>query len=272
MKFYLLSAALIVFGCKKPNTSEVKTLDNFVGEFKKSDCSAPGLTKLDGKDLQESKKIIAKRVKGITAGDVYDDAIFSNLSSIPYNVQRAFFSLNGTIHVSDAKLAECRKNLDEGEKIFINEHAEIQSSCWQSDQDALTLYLPRDLDSINHGFVRGFGRILIDGMALQVKDGQGIKKERDDLVAAFEKKLTQLTGDTISDERRSYLAVWKRLRPESYGNAVFAESFDSFYCNDATHQKMQENFPFLFCLCMVRMTRSPVPKVPKNLPIVPAKM
>lgn len=183
-------------------------------------------------------------------------ALEGSLSAVPSNLQEVFFGLGGRIVFAD-NLSEPAKSSTDltcdragGKAKFAGEGTNTIESCWTTDTrtaDVVILMNPT-VESVHHSTVRIFGYILSQILTkISVNDENVIVAQRDEQFDAL-----------IADIKDAFLADVKRpgskytlslndslVQTEDFKYFVFAESFDSYYCNGKLRQTMArvDEFP-----------------------------
>ena len=188
-------------------------------------------------------------------------ALESSLSAVPSNLQELFFGLGGTIVFSEdldkpvqsSSDLSCDRSGNNAK--FASEGTNRIEACWTTDsktQDVVILMNPT-VESVHHSTVRIFGYILSQILTkISVNDESVIIMQRDE---QFDALMTEISTAVLADVRRPgskyKLTVNESLiHTDDFKYFVFAESFDSYYCNTQLRQDMAkvDEFPKTFAL------------------------
>jgi len=259
-----------MFSCKPWGTdsSGLKTLDNFAsgsrdtlnecnGDPKSRNSKGLGviLSALDKKILWYSKKNKEPMLK----------AIHDGFSAVPPDFQNAFMELGGQIVVSSKSNILCTaqerlaafkddKKFSVKELKVLKEGLDEVAACYQftppsvyklqnkRDGQVLSIVLPDDVTEIKHSFVRSFG-FLVSQVYARLKvntdndevywtstENSKFRTLKQEIAGAF---LKDISNTENASRFKSYLANGKASNADkrSFQDFVYAESFDSYYCN-----------------------------------------
>jgi hypothetical protein len=183
-------------------------------------------------------------------------ALEGSLSAVPANLQEVFFGLGGRIVFADNLSKPATSSTDltcdrAGAKAkFASEGTNTIESCWTTDTrtaDVVILMNPT-VESVHHSTVRIFGYILSQILTkISVNEESVITAQRDE---QFDALITDIKDAFLADVKRPgskySLSINQSLvQTEDFKYFVFAESFDSYYCNSALRQTMAraDEFP-----------------------------
>lgn len=236
----LAASWLVTTSCQKSSdSSDLKTLDQLSGLDQTTINSC--------QNSDTSIKPTSKLRERIQASRHLEATILNTLTSVPPHLANTYFASGGAIVANSRAFTQCLSQLSEEGSAFASGYGkQTPSSCWQLNDGIYTLYLPEKAELIAHGLVRGFAMILVQTMAPAAAEADdGLNKDKHLLGKSFGKDLASLS-QVYPEKLREAVERSKRLSSENrevYANEVFAESFDSFYCNKATHKAMRERFP-----------------------------
>ncbi len=183
-------------------------------------------------------------------------ALESSLSAVPSNLQEVFFGLGGRIVFAD-NLSEPAKSSTDltcdragGKAKFASEGTNKIESCWTTDtrtSDVLILMNPT-VESVRHSTVRIFGYLLSQILTkISVNEQNVIVAERDE---QFDALMIDIKDAFLADVKRPGSKYRLSLNEdlvytEDFKYFIFAESFDSYYCNSSLRQTMAraDEFP-----------------------------
>lgn len=286
--FHLLAVSLISasFGCKRPDSSRLKTLDNFAAgkRVKTNVCSGdPALANLDGLDVVLTS--LRERIDYETKADkaAIERAVTESFSAVPPDVQNLFLMLNGRILVSDNANSICTdmdrhmaqgmdKTLKADELAALKEDLDKVTSCYLfgtpsltkrlkgQERQMLTIVVPGLPAEIQHSIVRSVGYLVSNVFShLIYSEGDGVitwiseenpsfTNKKEEIAAAFLKDVGASSNASRFAKYQPGGAASKAER-KSFGTFVYAEAFDSFYCNghakdsNNTRKIMVSSFP-----------------------------
>jgi hypothetical protein len=269
-------------GCKLGggDSSDVKTLDNFARKsaapVTNHLCSG-GNEVISG--LKESGDAIS--IDPTLSASMRSDlshAMDTALSAVPTNLQLLFVGLGGKIVVGKNTDANCRGRItSDAARTFASEGQTAIKSCWDVDEGLLakrlelvqnyqgdgteqdpaaaseaskapiTIYVNADAKDVRHATVRIFSYILSQVLVTIADSGNGsitLGASND----AFTSAKVDLANALLADVKRNSkydLSLFRRIaQPDSreFQDYVFAEAFDSWYCNAETRSLMASDF------------------------------
>jgi hypothetical protein len=276
-------------GRRIDNEADLRTLDNFAAgkRVKTNKCSGdPSLARHDGLNVVLSA--LLGRIDWETTADkaVLTEAVNAAFSAVPADVQNIFLTLNGRILVTNKSNAVCTdmdrqmvdatsKQYKESELKALKEDLSSVSACYLfgvpslvkratgKSAQLMTIVLPDDPNEIRHSLVRTMGYLVSNVFSRLIYSSQDkvitwISEEnpvftqlKDKLAKSF---LKDVNGTEFQNRFSKYLAGGKASRNEkqSFASFVYAEAFDSFYCNshandgDNTRKVMSDSFTNTF--------------------------
>jgi hypothetical protein len=233
----ILIGSLALSSCNQQNGSEVQTLDNFArtGDLKMNSCSG---------DFPLSPDFLAVYSK---ADEKLVEPLAQAVRSVPPRLQNAFFGADsGIIGLTADADKVCRHVLakQSGEKITaVAEQEAKMRGCFDPDRQAkrLHLYVQADRPSVSHSTVRMFGYALAEFYGPR-------------WFANWNTTILELGTLFLQDIHHSpdlsvkpYAGL---LDSESglhlFATLVFADTFDSYYCNAETRENLAKTFPRTF--------------------------
>ncbi len=273
-----LSLALlsVTVGCKQPDASRLKTLDNFAAgkRVKTNACSGdPALANLDGLDVVLTS--LKQRIDYETKADkaAIERAVTESFAAVPPDVQNLFLMLNGRILVTDNANGVCtdmdrqmaqgmNKTLKSDELAALREDLDKVTSCYLfgtpsltkrlkgQERQMLTIVVPGLAAEIQHSLVRSVGYLVSNVFShLIYSEGDGVitwiseenpsfTNKKEEIAAAF---LKDVGASSNASRFAKYQAggAASKVERKSFGSFVYAEAFDSFYCNG--HAKDSKN-------------------------------
>jgi hypothetical protein len=178
--------------------------------------------------------------RSISATQLYKDEVYRTLTAVPPHLLSFYFSLGGKIIVDNEGFDNCLDSLPDIEReVAIRKRS---TSCWKLEDAKYALYFPENEELIRHSMVRSFALVLIKSMATTVdSDEDSLVSDRVEIAEAYRADLESSEGVKTSVLDR--INALEEADRENFLDEVFAESFDSFYCSDATRKVMEEKFP-----------------------------
>jgi hypothetical protein len=270
MSRFVTSIAIAAFslfvlsaGCESANTSSnIESLDNFTnanGNVNSNICAGPFGTMTLKPNLefsgdiqegsQEAKELEAAIMLAMTA---VPDQFRSLLAWVPESV----------IRIGPDVSEWCSDNLSINDQLYAGEGGKVQA-CWDKKDKKIALYFEAKPEVIEHHLVRLFARVASE----IISEVPSIMSAEEKMAAkafvastknfsAFRTSLTnelvsevkrrQKNGDQVSLSRFDTLLASGSEGKKVFEHYVFAESFDSYYCNTgvgSTREKMKRDFP-----------------------------
>jgi hypothetical protein len=167
------------------------------------------------------------------------------------------------IRISSDVEAICSKQLSGADLFYASEGGRI-SSCWDTSDNRIVIYLKADPLDIQHNLVRMLARATSEVIASTgelpvtrskpgyqefVRRTDSFKKFKFDLASAFIKEVeaARTSGAKVSlDPYANLLADGNASGRKLFDHFVYAESFDSYYCNPnsgGTRDAFKKDFP-----------------------------
>lgn len=184
-------------------------------------------------------------------------ATLSALSAVPGSLQRLFFKTNnGLILIGDEvqscqtpQLSEEERNILKGKEIAV---------CWRAPDNkrSLQLILKPDALIIRQSLLRLFAymyseyfmeRIQSNGLPPSFQSSAWQK-----LINSFKvsrDKLSNAYLNDLSSEKSQQFELMKKYKeksPAAFGNMVFANVIDSYYCNQKTRAQLSKSFKSVY--------------------------
>lgn len=260
----LIAPGFGMTGCKPANDpAKIKTLDNFTSSTKTVNVCFGNFEKttIMPKIEVASSVTIDKKREG-----VYRDATLLALSAVPDSIKSIFSAQKGAvIRLTDKVSDICSQKLSRIDQAWASEGGKL-SSCWESTPENLAIYLDASPTAIQHHLVRTLARISSEVVATAIEQGKvlaGPSKESLERVKnfrAFQRELSDALMIDVANARAAgskanldayadlILSDDEKVR-SIFDNFVFAESFDSYYCNSekgGTRERFQKSFPSSF--------------------------
>ncbi len=245
-------SVMVVFtiSCKQVNSdSSLQTLDEFTG-------MSTGTNHCHGNKAVSS---VAKNRVINNQGKNLWTSIQKALTAVPEEIQKVFFGAGGTIVVDNYKAQTVCESAVNGQEVVQKIYAGSTSSlyaCWAFESKSSSrpvIYLQAHEDVIEHSLLRVFAYFYSQAVIPVAERSQklhGIAQNfeslSNDLKSAFLLDLENLKENGKIDSSR-YEDI-KSLPQDTLKQYVFAESFDSFHCNEKTQKSMRTNFPNTFAV------------------------
>lgn len=265
MKLKSLSIlSLLALASCKPKASEgqLASVDNFAGTGAKTlnICSGPSRTST----ALPSIEISANSAKDQKSADLIKDATLHALSAVPDQIMTLFASQDkSVIRISSDVEAICSKQLSGVDLFYAREGGRI-SSCWDTSDNRIIIYLKADPSAIQHNLVRMLARATSEVIASTgelpttrskpsykefVRRTDSFQKFKSNLASTFIKEVdaARTSGAKVSlDPYANLLSDGNASGRKLFDHFVYAESFDSYYCNPnsgGTRDTFKKDFP-----------------------------
>jgi hypothetical protein len=254
--FLMLVLGLFLLSCNVPrDNARTKSLNNFARnnnqQLQRNVCKADQ-TPVSGINAEwdhtDFSAVPPEKLSAVR------HALETALTAVPQNLQQLYFGLGGTIVFSSTLNvpANSKDELtcpqDDFNRAFASEGTGEIDACWTVNPktfDFAVLMNP-SVESVQHGTVRIFAYILsqiltkidVDDQVIVVRPDQEFNRLMDKIVVA-------LMEDVQASKGKYSLAVNEALKksPE-FKYYVFAEAFDSFYCNAGLREQMSKDGEF----------------------------
>lgn len=287
-KYFVLGALIVdsLAGCRKPESARLKTLDNFAAgrRVKTNVCGIdPAMAGQDG--LNVALTALSGRIDYETTGDKkqLEEAVKASFAAVPADIQNLFLTMNGRVLVTDNANGVCT-NMDrqmaqglgkafKAEELnALKEDMNSVTSCYLfgvpsitkqitgKDGQLLTIVVPGSAAEIRHSLVRSFGYLVSNVFSHLVyskgdkvvnwlsAENPSFTAKKDAIAAGFLKDIAKSSfASRFSKYQKGGAAT--PAEKKSFTTFVYAEAFDSFYCNnyaknsDNTLQTMIKQFP-----------------------------
>lgn len=208
--------------------SKISTLDDLMSNDAGGSLDVCGGDRLTPNGMVVERAFASSRSYRI----MMDRAIQRSLSAVPEIIKASFKDHRGKIILHN-----------DSRKICVGKAKVSLDNCFVVDQSGPRIYLQPNPSQIRDGLVRAFG-IYFSEYAVRVKEGRFLRindelaRDFDDylvqLKSAFEQDIVLLQGENAP------------LLGQVDQHRVFAEAFDSYYCNDDTHLSFQQKYPNLY--------------------------
>ncbi len=239
---------IFTISCKQVNSdSSLKTLDEFTG-------MSTGTNHCHGGKTVSS---VAKSRFINNSSENLWNSVQKALTAVPEEIQKVFFGAGGKIVVDNARAQAVCESAVNGQEVVQKIYAGSTSSlyaCWafeSKNSSKPVIYLQAHKDVIEHSLLRVFAYFYSQAVIPVAERSQklysvaqnfdSLSKE---LKSAFLLDLENLAKNGKIDSSR-YEDI-KALPQDTLKQYIFAESFDSFHCNEKTQKSMRKNFPNTF--------------------------
>ena len=253
----------VLAGCK-PSAGEgrLASLDNFAGtDGKKINVCSGNVrtsTVLPAIELSPDSSPDQK------TADLIKDATLHALSAVPDQIMTLFASQEkSVIRIGKDVESICKRKLSGVDHFYAGEGGAV-SSCWDTSEGRIAIYLKADPIVIQHHLVRMLARATSEVIAAAgeepvtrskagysefVRRTENFQKFKFDLSSAFIKEVEEARakGEKLSlDPYASLLAAGNTSGRKLFDHFVYAESFDSYYCSaqsGGTRDTFRKDFP-----------------------------
>ena len=230
LSLILSSMVVFSFSCRN-DTSSLNTLDEFAG--------IAGSNKMNvchgGSGVS---------VSNINAGSL-TAVVKSTLSAVPEGVQKVFSSAGGQIIVDSSEARAKCANVINDPKVVRDIYGGAASgvfTCWRAQNGKPIIYLEEDEAKIKHSLLRVFAYFITQA----VVPGASKVSSTASLAKVSQDKFNKLSESFLSDLEKIDSSRASRFSTEfsrdMLNQYVFAESFDSYYCNSSTRNSMKSKF------------------------------
>jgi hypothetical protein len=226
----IILAIASLAACKSQDKAESRTnsLDNL--------AAAEGYTL---NSCSGNNPVLAK--DGTISGDaVYQKEIRTSLSALPTQLQSAFFDdLNGSIVMTKDIAKACAD--DQGS------HSESMglTSCYQAPGgNAIVIFIKQEADhaktiqNIRHSTVRSFGYVMTEVMLKIDHSNSGTKNIENSALETVKADIRKAFIANVQGNKKYDL---QKAKAQS-ADTVFAETFDSYYCSNASRSVLKREF------------------------------
>lgn len=266
--------AMLIGGCKpQPDSgaSETKTLDNFAKtDDSKLVVNKCGIEYTGKEKLSAHIEAIKDRVQGESA---YKNVALGVLEAVPENMMSTFFGLKGKILISAKAASLCQSTtFSQAEKEMAGAGGAVQA-CWRQPAPGQPpeIVLPENKEVIRHSLLRLFAYTFTEAFVDTIKNSTsgslatpeakaaaaGFIAERGKIASAFLKDLKKLKRPSVYEK----LSAFNARDAEKFGNFVYAEAIDSYYCSVEARATFQKSFKSTW----KRFTSKKVANSPVNL-------
>jgi len=253
-------ALLAGLGCKPTSQSSLQTLDNFAAQKRLKDNSCAGRP---NDQYLPSVEAIMSRVSGSTDIEVMG-AVRSAVAAVPETLRSLFLALDGTIKLDSNPRRFC------GDAKGGNSAGQETYSCFAFREltagGGVAIVAKNHPDAINHSLVRQFGYFYAQYLSKHSyeydasgrvtkaarSDNPGLRARKTAVANAFLSDVdlspyfdlqtmetflhpgaVELIRKSMKQGDADYLSLVKsdQVTKESFTDFIFAEAFDSFFCN-----------------------------------------
>jgi hypothetical protein len=250
-----VSLMVVAGGCKPKDggsASETKTLDNFA--------------KKDGDQLvvnkcgieytgKESLSTHVDEVKDLVQGETeFKNVALGVMEAVPKSMMSTFFGLKGKILISSKAEKLCRTtNFSQAEKDMAGKDGAVQT-CWRQSAPGQPpeIVLPENKEVIRHSLLRLFAYAFTEAFVGTIKDAtsgslatpeakaaaEGFIAERGKIAKAFLKDLKKMKRPEVYQK----LSDFNAKDSEKFGNFVYSEAVDSYYCSVEARASFKKSF------------------------------
>ena len=253
----MIAISLSFWQCKAPqlNKSPIKTLDN-VANNTTEPVSHPCGIAFDGiGELPLAAASLGKSLNIVSPGDVsLKNAVIGTLEAVPHPLMQLFFNVfKGQIVIGDASNLCKVTPFTNAQKPLVTE-GKSATSCWLSPSNGqgLRMMLSPEVISIRSSLLRLFAywqmEFVIEGLLKPGKPApfntsdwqtyaQDFIAERGRLASAF---LTDMSAQLTANGTR--LKEYNAKDAAGFGNLIYANAVDSYYCSKQTRDEFQRGF------------------------------
>lgn len=264
----------ISYSCKQQNqenSTETKSLENFAKtDAAKLTVNTCGITYTGTEKLSAKVEAVQARIKG---SDEFRNAALGAMEAVPENLMGAFFGLKGKIIISSKAESLCQNvKLSPAEKGLAGPNI-VVPACWRQSAPGLPpeIVLPEDREVIRHSLLRMFSYVFAEAFVEGIENAQsgsfataeaksaaaGFKAERASLAATFLEDLKALNRPEVYSKMLNF----SKNDSVKFGNYVYAEALDSYYCSE----KSRETFESMFSTTWLRFTNVDITNSPVTL-------
>lgn len=251
-----------LFGCKPTTSSSTQSLDNFArsgGEARLNVCSGDFTVEAVRPNVEIESTLAndPTRVKALEA------AFNLAYSAVPdqYRSLLAYFP-GSVVRIAQGVDRACSQRLSTSDKLYAAEGGKLQA-CWDPTARTIDIYLEADPVAIQHHLVRMYARaateLIADAPYAMTSEQRkkipnfvasvaGFREFQGKLSAVFTSELeaNAKQGAKVSLDSYKPLILGNKTQRRTFDNYVFAESFDSYYCNKSaggTRDRFKAQYP-----------------------------
>ncbi len=253
----VVMAAVFTASCRPPqgggNASTAKSLDNVGKAPSAQTVNACGI-KYDGK--QALSATVTELVPRIDAETKYKNVVIGALTAVPTNLLLPFAKAGGKIVVTSDAAAKCKDTpFSAGEREMIGTPTAVPA-CWKIEDKTPVIYMKPSIKLIRHNTVRMFGYFYTEFFVAKISDPAAPAPFNDQkwkaAATAFVAERDALAANFLVDLEPANKALHERLAKiqasdaKSFGNYIFAEAIDSYYCSKAARATFEKDFKLTY--------------------------
>ena len=253
----LIAVSLVFWQCKAPqqNKSPIKTLDNVANNTSEPVNHPCGIAFDGNGELPPAAASLGKFLNIVSPGDAsLRNAVIGTLEAVPRPLLQLFFTVfNGQIVIGDATNLCKATPFTNSQKPLVSA-GKNATSCWLSPSNGqgLRMVLSPEVISIRSSLLRLFAywqmEFVIEGLLkpgipapFKTSDWQTYAQdfiaERGKLASAF---LTDMSAQVTANGTK--LKEYNAQDPVGFGNLIYANAVDSYYCARQTRDEFQGSF------------------------------
>ncbi len=237
VRLYALSVLTGLGACRPAPTSSPASLDNFA----KADADKVVNQCSGNFALSASLRIYVE-----PGWDGLMDGLIAAVAAVPPAIQEVFFATDGGAIVATAAEARaCAKPAggSSAENQFASEGKEVPLACLNANETRrkATIFVQPDAKAAKHAVVRMFG--LLYAHVYGPKKYANWRQASEHLTNEF---LADVAGNPRLSIKPYESQLGTRGGYATFVDFVFAEAFDSYYCNSATRLRFSTTFPRTF--------------------------
>ncbi len=256
--------AVLAVSCRPTNKggaeSSTKSLDNVGKAPSAQTTNSCGINYTGSETLSATVKELMPRIE---AAAPYKNAVIGALTAVPTNLLLPFVKAGGKVVVSDEAAAKCQGTpFSAGERELIGTPTKVPA-CWKIEPgQGAVIYLSPSVKLIRHNTVRLFGYFYTEFFVAKITDpatpAPFSDKKWQGAAAAFIAERDALAANFLVDLLPSNKPLHDSLEKiqaidaKSFGNYIFAEALDSYYCS----LKARDTFGTDFKLTYQRFTNA----------------
>ncbi len=257
----LLTVGLVAFlavSCRPTNKggseSSTKSLDNVGKAASEQTVNSCGIKYTGSQTISATVKELVPRIE---AAPRYKNAVIGALTAVPTNLLLPFVAAGGKIVVSDDAAAKCQGTpFSAGERELVGTPAKVPA-CWKIEPgQGAVIYLSPSVKLIRHNTVRMFGYFYTEFFVAKISDPAApapfTDKKWQAAATAFIAERDALAANFLVDLLPSNRPLHDSLEKiqttdaKSFGNYIFAEALDSYYCSLSARSTFGREFKLTY--------------------------
>lgn len=182
----------------------------------------------------------------------HKNAVIGALTAVPENLSNPFFKAGGRIVVTADAKNKCKDTPVSQAEREMTGTIESIPACWKIESGKPVIYLLTSVNLIHHNLVRMFGYFYTEFFVNLVQNAAAPAPLNDakwkEAATAFVAERDALANSFLLDLSASNKALHDQLLKiqtldsAKFGNYIFAEALDSYYCSTATRQTFSQSF------------------------------